>query len=75
MAAPESIKAWYHFPACMVTVGQSVIWAMVMTSSLGSPLWECVLGEGAPSLNHSLSHFHFPLNCNNLREDHQWKLV
>ena len=51
------------------------MWAMVMTSMLGSPLWECDWGEGAPSLNHPLSHFHFPPSCNNVREDRQGKLV
>ena len=71
MVAPESINAWEHFPACTVTAGQSVIWAMVITSSLGSPLQECVLGEGAPSLNHPLSCFHFHPNCNSLMVDHQ----
>ena len=41
---------------CMVTVGQSVIWAVVMILSLGSPLCECILGEGTSSLNPHWSH-------------------
>ena len=51
---------------CTVTVGQSVIWAMVMVSSLGSPLHECVVGEGTSSLNHPLNHCHCHLSCSTL---------
>ena len=42
----------------MVTVGQSVIWAMVMILSLCSPLHESVVGEGTSSLNTHQSHCH-----------------
>ena len=56
----------------MVTVGQSVIWAMVMVSSLGSPLHVCAVGEGPFSLNHPLSHYPDHLNCSILRVGRQW---
>ena len=47
----------------MVTVGQSVIWAMVMVLLLGSPLWVCEAGEGLFSLNRPWSHYLDHLNC------------
>ena len=74
MAAPESISAWYHFPACIVTIGQSVMWAIVMVSSLVSPLCDMVVGEGTSSLNHPhhLSTYRCRLNCSNLMAGHQW---
>ena len=72
MAAPECISAWYHFPACIVTVGQSVMWAIVMVSSLVSPLCVLVVGEGTSSLNHHhLMTYHCHLNCSNLMVGHQ----
>ena len=56
----------------MVTVGQSVIWEMVMMSSLGSPLHECTVGEGPFSLNHPLSHYQDNLSFSILTVGHQW---
>ena len=55
----------------MVTVGQSVIWAMVMVSLLGSPLQVCEVGEGLFSLNHPQSHYLDLLNCSILMVDCQ----
>ena len=55
----------------MVTVGQSVIWAMVMVSLLGSPLYVCEVGEGPFSLNHPQSHYPAHLNYSILRKDRQ----
>ena len=55
----------------MVTVGQSVIWAMVMVSVLGSPPHVCELGEGLFSLNHPPSHYPAHLSYSILREGHQ----
>ena len=52
-------------------VGQSVIWAIVPASLLGSPLHVCELGEGFSSLNHPLNHGSVHLSYNNLRVDHQ----
>ena len=49
-----------------------MIWAMVMMSSLGSPLHVCAVGEGPFSLNHPLSHYHGHLNCSILKVGHQW---
>ena len=45
MAAPESIKVFYLFPACTIMVGQSVILAIVIESSIGGPphLWGTLL--------------------------------
>ena len=62
-----------------MTVGQSVIWAMVMASLLGSPLHVGEVGEGLFSLNHPQSHYpddpqsHYPdhLSYSILRRDHQ----
>ena len=70
MAAPESIRALYHFPACTVIVGQSMMSATVTWSSKGSPpcLWESLLGEGSISLNDLcplLSHWSDHWGCNN----------
>ena len=53
-------------------MGQSVIWAMVMMSSLGSPLCECIVGDGTFSLNHPLSHCPDHLGCSILTVGHQW---
>ena len=36
-------------------VGQSMMWAIVTASLLGSPPHVCELGEGYPSLNHPLN--------------------
>ena len=66
MAAPESISAWYHLPACIITVGWSVMWAIVMVSSPVSPLHDLVVGEGTSSLNHHLRTYRCHLNCSNL---------
>ena len=52
-------------------VGQSVMWAMVIVSLVGSPLQVCELGEGASSLNHPLNHCLAHQSCNTLRVDHQ----
>ena len=52
-------------------MGQSVIWAMVMVSLLGSPLCVCKVGEGPFSLNHPQSHYPAHLNYSILRKDHQ----
>ena len=54
----------------MVTVGQSVIWAMVMMSSVGSPLYVCAVGEGPFSLNHPQSHYYGHLSCSILKVGH-----
>ena len=58
MAAPESINALYHFPACTVIVGQSIIHATVIVFSIGSPplSWSALLREGSFSLNHHWNH-------------------
>ena len=61
MAAPESIRALWHFPTCTVIVGQSVMSATVTWSFEGSPpcSWESILGESSISLNNPsalLSH-------------------
>ena len=63
IAAPESISAWYHLPAWIVTVGQSVMWVIVIVSSLVSPLHDLVVGEGTSSLNHHLRTYSCHLNC------------
>ena len=57
MAAPESMRALYHFPACTVIVGQSVMSDPVMWSFEGSSSssWESLLGEGSTNLK-DLSH-------------------
>ena len=52
-------------------MGQSVIWAMVMVSLLGSPLHVCEVGEGPFSLNHPWSHYPDHLNYSILRKDCQ----
>ena len=51
-------------------VGQSVMWAIVTVSLLGSPPHVCVLGEGPSSLNHPLNHCHVHQSYNILRVDH-----
>ena len=57
MAAHESIRALYHFPACTVIVGQSMMSATVTWSYVGSPpcSWESLLGEVPVSLNDWIS--------------------
>ena len=52
-------------------VGQSVMWAIVTVSLLGSPPHVCDLGEGSSSLNHPLSHYPVQSSYNILREGHQ----
>ena len=52
-------------------VGQSVIWAIVRASLLGSPPHVYKLGEGSSSLNHPLNHCPVHLSYNILRVDHQ----
>ena len=52
-------------------VGQSVIWAKVTASLLGSPPHVCELGEGSSSLNHPLSHCLVHQSYNTLRVGHQ----
>ena len=69
--APESTSAWLHFPACMETEGQSVIWATVMVFSLGSPLRVGEAGEGPFSLNHPQSHYLDHLSCSIWMVDRQ----
>ena len=69
IAAPESIRALQHFPACSVIVGQSIINATVTYSCIGSPpcSWESLRGEGSFSLNDLLpllSHWNSHYNCN-----------
>ena len=48
---------------------------MVMISSLGSPLHECILGEGTPSLNHHWSQCHCCLSYSILMVGHRLWLV
>ena len=71
IAVPESISALWHFPVWTVIVGQSVIWAIVTVSLLGSPPHVCELGEGSSSLNHPLIHYPVHLSYNILRGDGQ----
>ena len=52
-------------------VGQSVMWAIVTASLLGSPPCVCELGEGSSSLNHPLNHCPDHQSYNILRVDHQ----
>ena len=54
-----------------MTVEQSVIWAMVVVSLLGSPLCVCKVGEGPFSLNHPRSHYPAHLNYSIMRKNHQ----
>ena len=74
MAAPGSIKALYHFPACTVMVGQSSICATVMISSTGGPphSWSALLREGFFSLNHHQNHWMHDPNCSSQTGGHQW---
>ena len=58
-----------------VTVGQSVMWAIVMVSSLFSPLHGLVVGEGIFSLNHHLRSYRCHLNYSNQMVDHRLRLV
>ena len=58
----------------MVTVGQSVIWVMVMVSLLGSPLCVCKVGEGPFSLNNPPNDYPAHLNYSILREGRQCDL-
>ena len=50
------------------------MWPTVTVSLFGSPshLWNDVLGEGSPSLNHPLSHCPVHQNYSILRVGHQW---
>ena len=52
-------------------MGQSVIWAMMMVSLLGSPLHVCEVGEGPFSLNFPPSHYPAHLSYSILREGRQ----
>ena len=52
-------------------VGESVIWAIVTVSLLGSSPHVCELGEGSSSLNHPLNHYPVHPSYNILRVDHQ----
>ena len=54
-----------------MVVGQSVIWAIVTASLLGSPPHVCELGETSSSLNHPLNNCPVHLWYNILRVDHQ----
>ena len=58
MAAPELIKALYHFPAWTVIVGLSIMHTTVIVSSTGVPphSWDALLREGSFSLNHHWNH-------------------
>ena len=58
MAAPVSMSALYHLPACTVILGQSTIHATVIVSCMGgSPhSWDALLREGSFSLNHLQNH-------------------
>ena len=68
--APVSIKAFYHFPAQTVMVGQSIIHATVTVSSTFSPhSWGVLLREGSTSL-HGLNHWNSRLNCKSPFVDH-----
>ena len=76
IAAPESIRALWHFPACIVMVAQSMISATVTWSHVGSSLcsWESLLGEGSvilndqiPLLSHWIVHQSFNSLCVDLR--------
>ena len=52
-------------------VGQSVMWAIVTVSLVGSPPHVCELGEGSTSLNHPLNHYPVHQSYNTLRAGHQ----
>ena len=52
-------------------VGQSVMWAIVTVSLVGSPPCVCELGEGPSSLNHPLNHCPVHQSNNTLRVGHQ----
>ena len=52
-------------------VGQSVMWAIVTVSLLGSPPHVCELGEGSSSLHHPLNHCPVHQSYNILGVDHQ----
>ena len=74
MAAPESINALYHFPACTDMVGQSIICATVMISSTGGPSHSraALLREGFFSLKHHRNHWMHHPNCSSQAGGHQW---
>ena len=67
IAAPESIKTLYCFPAWTVMVGQSIIHATVTVSSVFGPhSWGALLRESSTSLNGLsplLIHWNGHLNC------------
>ena len=48
-------------------VGQSVMWAIVTVSLLGSPPQVYKLGEGSSSLNHPLNHCPVPQSYSTLK--------
>ena len=52
-------------------VGQSVMWAIVTVSLLGSPPHVCELGEGSSSLNDPLNHCPVYQSYSTLRAGHQ----
>ena len=51
-------------------VGQSVMWAIVTVSLLGSPPHVCKLGEGSSSLNLPLNHCPVHQSYSTLRVGH-----
>ena len=70
MAAPESIRALQHLPACIIIVGQSVMSATVTWLLEGNPpcSWELLLGKGSISLKDLIapvSHWSHHLSCSN----------
>ena len=52
-------------------VGQSVMWAIVTVSLVGSPPHVCELGEGSSSLNHPLNPCPVHQSYSTLRVGHQ----
>ena len=66
-------QSFVTFTACIVMVGQLVIWAIVMLSD-GSPPCSGLdaLGEGPSSLNHPLNHYPYHQNYSILMEGHRW---
>ena len=73
MAAPELINALYHFPMWTVMVGQSIIHAMVIASSIVDPphSWGALLREGSLSLNPHQNHWMHHQNCSSQIGVHQ----
>ena len=79
MAAPESIRALQHFPACTIIVGQSMMSTTVTWSCGGSPPCSCksLLGEGSISLKNLsalLSHWSDHQSCSSQCVDCQSSL-